>query len=64
MLTSLFSTCRLYRNRQKSAGHDFLLDSLLGIFYMHFHRDMIIYDTAFGEPVGGTGRTRQCYPVQ
>ena len=25
---------------------------------MHFHIDMITYDTAFGEPVGGTGGSK------
>ena len=27
----------------------------IGIFYMHYHIDMITNDTAVGEPVGGTG---------
>ena len=28
----------------------------LGIFYMHYHVDMITHDTAFGEPVDDAGR--------
>ena len=30
-------------------------DLYLGIFYMHYHIDMITHVTVFGEPVGSTG---------
>ena len=30
-------------------------DRELGIFYMHYHIDMITHGMVFGEPVGGTG---------
>ena len=30
-------------------------DIYLGIFYMHYHTDVITHGTAIGEPVIGTG---------
>ena len=32
-------------------------DRLLGIFYMHYHIDMITYGILFVKPVGSTGGT-------
>ena len=56
ILTSLLSTRRPYRDRQKPAnGAHALLSPEIGIFFMYYHIDMITHDTAFLEPVGGTG---------
>ena len=33
-------------------------DKELGIFYMHYHIDMIRHGPSFGEPVGGTGGSK------
>ena len=57
---SLLSTCRPFRDRQKAASGTWCLYTLikkLGIYYIHYHQNMIAHSTAVGEPVCGTGST-------
>ena len=42
-------------NRTKCSN---LTADTLGVFYMHYHIDMIMHGTFFDEPVGGTGLSK------
>ena len=55
ILTSLFSTCRLYEDRQKPADGTQGLTLTKGIFYMHYHINIIKHGTAFVELLSSTG---------
>ena len=57
ILMSLFSTCVLYRDRQKTAN---CYNRWLGIFYMHYHIDMTTHGVAFDEPVSGWSKLVIC----
>ena len=57
---SLFSTCGLYKDRQRPAlmTMPYSYDRQIGIFYMHYHIYTITYGTAIVDPVGSTGWTK------
>ena len=56
ILTPLVSTCRSGTDRSLLMGHNaYSYDRWLGIFYTHYHIDMITHRTAFGKPIIGAG---------
>ena len=62
ILTFLFSSCRLYRDRQKPPNKTqcstlSLMTNGCVSFTMHYHIDMVTHSKAFVEPDRGTGDT-------
>ena len=49
----------IWTDRRLLMGHNaLLLWQIARDIYTHYHIDMIIHDTAFDEPIGGTGGSK------
>ena len=58
--TSSFSTCMVYRERQKPTN-TLIIDSWGSVTYTHHHKDVITHDTSFVTPVSVNGWTGAPY---